>query len=474
MAESSSPYALLKVFALKVLRFVTHGSNLPSVRRFYMYLGITIAALMVIWIPVTVFLVGVKPSYYSNWTLILPGGGAGQTVSLESVGQATANVKSPYTSHSVDPKVNYKAIASSPQVLNAAAKAAGLSKEEYGKPVIKLVDQTALIEFRHSGRTGEEAYNKSEALFSAFHLELERLRNDEQERTEESTNMMLSGFRDKLEQAQQDTLEYQAQSSIVSLEQFAELTLGLERARTTLREIIAEHDGLKTQLKTLQDTLSIQPEMAFAAINLQSDPLYIELTAKYATAAAVLAEARAQWGEKNLAVITARDIHDKLKQAMLSRVLDISGHSQVDPEKLAMIGSSGDKQLFSKLIEMHSRQQGMASQIITLEASIITQQEMLEKSTIEASRLEDLKRKLQVATAVFTTALARIDLGKSDRFATYPMVQLFSAPEKPKKPDMLPRKLALVGAALGTCIVIFGLILLWIRKPYLQKILKNV
>lgn len=474
MQESRSPYVLLKSFALKVLRFVTHGSSLETRRRFFMYFGIALSCFLIIWGPVVFFLVNVKPAYYSKWTLILPGTGAGSSVSLESVGQATATVNSPYTSHSVDPKINYKAIASSTQVLEAAAKSVGLSTAEYGKPVIKLVDQTALIHFRHKGKTGEEAFNKADALVNAFQQELDHLRDDEQKKKEFSTNEMLRGFSDKLYQAQQQILEFQKQSSIVSLAQFAELTLGLERARTTLRDIEAEHDGLKTQLATLKSTLSIQPETASAVLKLQTDRLYLELTEKHAKAAAILAESRAKWGEKNLEVITAREIHDKLKQEILARVLDVASLSQIDPVELAMIGSTGDTKLFTQLIEMHSRQQGMARQIITLKASIAEQQTSLDSSTIEASQLEDLKRKLQVATAVFTTALARIDLGKSDRFATYPMVQLFSAPEKPEKPDKLPHKLALVGAILGSIIVTFGLILLWVRKPYLQKILKSV
>ena len=98
---------------------------------------------------------------------------------------------------------------------------------------------------------------------------------------------------------------------------------------------------------------------------------------------------------------------------------------------------------------------------------------MLERSTTDASKLEDLKRKHQVATAVFTTALAKVDIGKSDHFSSYPLVQLLAEPSVPEKPETLDRKLALLGGVAGSLLSLFGIILLWVRKPYLQRQLKN-
>ncbi len=455
------------------LPLITHGSNLGTSSRFAMYIGIALATLLVIWIPVALFLLALQPGYTSKWSLILPGSGAGHAVSLDSVGQATATVTSPFGNHSVDPKINYKAIVSSTQVLSSAAKKVKMSVKDFGKPIIKLVDQTAMIHFQISGRTGEETYEKSKALYASFQDELEHLRNDEQQRRENATSKMLNSFSEKLQLAQQRILEYQTHSRIVSLEQFTELTLGQERTRNKLQEMKAEHAGLSVQLDTLKTTLSTGPELASAIIRLQTDPLFQELADKQANAAAVLAESHAQWGENNFEVVTARDNHNGLKKALYKRVRVLASRAGVNTAKLVKLGSSGDRKLYSQLIELFSREQGMASRIQSLETSIIEQQKLLDSSTTNASKLEDLKRKLQVATAVFTTALAKIDLGKSNRFSTYPMVQLFSAPDLPEKPDTLGRKLALSGAVLGSIFIAIGLILLWIRKPYLQKILKN-
>ena len=116
----------------------------------------------------------------------------------------------------------------------------------------------------------------------------------------------------------------------------------------------------------------------------------------------------------------------------------------------------------------------MAAQIANLKKNINSQARFLEESTTDVSALEDLKRKHQAATAVLTTALAKLDIGKSDRFSSYPLVQLLAKPTRPEKPDSLGRNLALIGGPGGTLFTFIGLLLLWKRKPYLQTLLKHI
>ncbi|MGD8912526.1 MAG: exopolysaccharide biosynthesis protein, partial [Candidatus Thiodiazotropha sp.] len=125
----------------RLLHRAVYGSGLSPAQRWAAYLGVLMAALMMTWLPIGLFVALIPVSYSSKWDLILPGSGSGLAVSLESVGQASANAASPYTSHSIDPKVNYKALAENASVLQAAAAELGMSMAEFGKPRIKLVDQ---------------------------------------------------------------------------------------------------------------------------------------------------------------------------------------------------------------------------------------------------------------------------------------------------------------------------------------------
>lgn len=451
---------------------LSQGSNLSRPRRLVLYVGVALVTLGVIWTPVGVFLWLKPPSYTSTWALILPGSGAGHAVSLESVGQASATVSSPYTSHSVDPKVNYKAVAESDPVLAAAAQALDMSVEAFGEPRIKLVDQTALMHFRVSGATPQQAHAKSTALYAALQAELERLRSDELARREAGISDMLSGFSNKLREAQQRILDYQAHAQIVSLEQFNELTLSLERRRGQLRDLEARYAGLAGQIEALHEALDVDPRAAAALLTLHEDGLFRQLAKDWSEAVASLTRHRARWGEQHQQVVNAREDEGALRAALLRRARDVAPAVADDADRLTAQGTS-EAALYRQLVERFAEQRGMQAELNSLRRSIAEQTQLLELSTTDAANLEDLKRRHQVATAVFTTALAKTDIGKSDRFSSYPLVQLLAEPTWPDKPDTLARNLALLGAAAGSLFALSGLFLLWIRKPYFQRLLKN-
>ena len=455
-----------------LMRLLSHGSSLPRPRRLGLYLGVALVALTLIWTPVGLFLWLKPASYTSTWALILPGSGAGHAVSLESVGQASATVSSPYTSHSVDPKVNYKAVAESDPVLAAAAHTLGMTVEDFGKPRIKLVDQTALMNFRVSGATPEEAYAKSSAIYAALQAELERLRGDELARREAGISDMLSGFSTKLREAQQRILAYQAQAQIVSLEQFHELTLSLERRRSQVRDLEARRAGLLGHLDALHQTLGVDPQEAAALLKLQEDALFLRLTEDWAAAAALLTQHRARWGDQHQQVIDAREDERALRTALVRRARVMAPEVGTDADRLTAQGAA-EAALYQQLVERFAEQRGMEAELESLRRGIGEQKQLLERSTTDAANLEDLKRRHQVATAVFTTALAKADIGKSDRFSSYPLVQLLAEPTLPDRPDTLGRNLALLGAAGGSLFALSGLFLLWIRKPFFQRLSKN-
>lgn len=456
----------------RLRHLISHGSKLPPARRRMLYAAIALAMVLVIWIPTGLALLLKPATYTSSWSLILPGSGAGHAVSLDSVGQASATVSSPYTSHSVDPKVNYKAIAESEPVLSAAATAIGMHVEEFGKPRIKLADQTALMNFRVTGTTPDEALAKSEALYNALQAELERLRSDELTHRETGIRNMLTGFSEKLREAQQRILDYQAGARIVSLEQFNELTLGLERLRGQVRELKAERAGVQGKLESLQDTLQTDAHTAASLLDLQQDALFLQLAEDWAAASVQLTRNRARWGSNHEQVIGAGEDERELRNALRQRARALAPGIRLDSTRQLARGPS-DPDLYIPYIELHAEQHGLDGRISSLEHSIAEQQQLLEQSTTDASNLEDLKRRHQVATAVFTTALAKVDIGKSDRFSSYPLVQLLARPTRPDSADTLGRNLALLGATTGSMFSVFGLYLLWIRKPYFQRLLKN-
>ena len=129
-----------------------------SVARFDMawpYLRGAVLSVILVWALVMIYMSLSPRLYASRFTLNVPGAANQSSFSLESIGQATSTPTSPFSTTALSPKVVYKEIADSEQVRIAAATALGLSVKDFGRPRVKLVDETALMLFEiTAGYTG--------------------------------------------------------------------------------------------------------------------------------------------------------------------------------------------------------------------------------------------------------------------------------------------------------------------------------
>ncbi len=450
------------------------GSSMDPRKRRRVYLLVAGLVLAMIWIPVALFLALAPVNYTSRWSLILPGAGTGTAVNLESIGQASSLASSPFAGNSVDPKVNYKSIAISAPVLAQAARLVDMDSEQFGKPAIKLVDQTALINFRVSGATGGEAQAKSVALYKALQVQVDRLREDEMAGRERVARQTLELFSDKLNRAQEELVAFQAEAGIISVEQFNELTLIVERLRQQRADLQARLQGVRARLSLLQGQLGMNPAVVRTALRLQQDAEFQQLLEERARFAAELSEQRAKWGRKHYELLATQARYDGFTRTLAERASAVSPGSRVPLEELVIIGARAAQEApVRAMIELMTEESGLSAELVALDDEIGRRETRLETSSPDAVQLDDLKRKQQVAMAVFTTALARTDLGKSDTYASYPMIQMLAEPTRPDSPDMLGRALAVAGGMAGSFFSLTGLWLLWIRKPLLRRILKS-
>ncbi len=456
-----------------LINLMVNGSTLTPSRRKLIYSSVVICLLCVLWLPALLVVSMSKPTFTSKWTLILPGTGAGHAVSLESIGQASATVSSPYAGTSLDPKVNYKAIAESEPVIASAASKVGIPFEQFVKPKIKLVDQSTLMYFSVKAGNAQLAHDMSLALYESLQEQLDWLREDEAHSREQAIRTMLSSFSEKLSDAQRKILEYQTESSIVSIDQFKELTLTIERMRAQRANLAAELSGLSKQMNSLADTLGIDSTLAADAMALQQDQVFQRHLKSYASSSAQLTEYKAKWGPHHPKVINLIEQNRQSNLALLKRSKQLL-RKDLAVEQLLTLGVNDNRSgLFQELVTLYTRVTGMQSQKDMLAQEMQNLQQRLEQNSDDAAALEDLKRKQQVATAVFTTALAKLDIGKSDAFSSYPLLQMLAKPTLPESPDRLKNILALGGAAAGTLFTLIAFGLLWIRKPYLRKILMS-
>jgi uncharacterized protein involved in exopolysaccharide biosynthesis len=456
------------------IRSLVYGSHLSLKERRRLYFRVFFLSSFLVWALVVSFLT-LKPSTYtSEWTLILPGSGSGQTVNLESIGQASASSASPYSHSSIDPIVNYKAISTSSPVLKDAAQSMEMSVGAFGKPRIKLVDQTALIKFEIKGRTAEESQQKALNLYQSFQHHLNLLRDDEQAKVTKASLQTLSSFSSKLEQAQQEKLSYQTQSGVLSIEQFNQLILQLENRRVSYQDLTSTFKSLKAQNELLQRSLNMTDKEVNIAVNLRNDALFQEYLNRHAGIHTQIATTEGTWGKNHPKLIQLEAAHVSVNNEITIRGRRLVNDTKISTWQLIEIGSTKfENQIFQKLIEQKATVSGIEQQLLETAQSIQKLESRIANSASDAIKIEDLGRKQQVATAVFSTALAKQDISKSDRFASYPLVQILSEPSLPEKADRLALAMGLFGGIFSTFSIAIGLILLWIRKPWLQKILKN-
>jgi uncharacterized protein involved in exopolysaccharide biosynthesis len=441
------------------------------------YVFITLSALLLLWAPVIGFLLHMKPTYTCKWTLILPGTGLGASVHLDNLGETATAVSSPYSNSSIDPKTKYKAIALSQPVLAAAARTIPLSPEAFGEPQIKLVEQTTLMQFAIKGASAEQAYHKAVAHMNALEARLEQLRLDEIQRRGDSSAVLLRDAREKLENIQASLLAYQTDSKLTSLDQLKELTLTLEQLRREQTMQQARYRYVEKRQAQLTTNLNIAPRLAADALTLQAAPVFQQYLRAYAEAQAKLAEDTGKWGARHPDVLKVQQHAHQAYQAMVQNATLVLGRPLQDPQGISqlLLGTNLEKrsQLLQDLITADADRQGIVAQLQSLQQSVQEVEKRLQLTNKLAAGLSDLVHKQQVATTIFTSLLARQDIGKSDLFASYPLIQTLAAPMLPHKPDTLKSMLALFGGISGSCCILIGVTLLWYRQTSRQKMLKS-
>lgn len=438
------------------------------------YAIIAAVSLAMVWVPSLAYLTLATRIYRSEWTLILPGSGSNTSVNLENIGQASSTASSPYGSNSLSPKVNYKSIAESRTVLKEAADKMGVDLEHFGKPRIELIEQTALLLFTVEDKSPELANAKSWALYQAMQAQLDRLRKDEIQRREEGSFAMMNEYRTKLDAARDRLLAYQGSADIVKVQQFKQMADSVQQLHTQLAQVQAERARAQGEMGQLVSSLGLKPEQAADALTLQTDRLFQKSQQQYVEANVLLGGISSKWGANHPDVIKEQGRRDAAKAMLTERVKTLlKGRNSQILDLISLDQDLTRDALFQKLLTLDAESKGLQSKAAELERIIGDMEGHVGKDTQMAATLDELQRDHQIAEAVFTSALARIDTGKSDLYVSYPLLQMLSEPTLPVKPSSPHTLFVLAGMIVATLFTCIGLALLWIRKPLLNKILLN-
>lgn len=442
--------------------------------RNWKYELVAIAGLILIWLPALLFLSLSSPVFKSQWTIVIPGTTTGSSINIDSIGEAKTTVDSQYGGKAIDPKVNYKAVLLSSTVLEGAASRSDMEIEEFGKPKVKLVDQTAMMEVVTQADTRELAKLKAQNLYKAFMDELEELRAGERIIKQNSSQSQLVDYQSNVDKAQEALQQYRASSEIVSTEQYRTLISNVGELTEKLRNSETEFAAVSAKFNALVLTLGMDPESAAIVLKLRQDLMVQSQLRAYAQAHAMMTEEAAILGGKHPKVVHARSRTRLAYGALLERADEVLGFSSKHVlDQFMPNAESIDSTLYAELIRLQGDQAALQSEVLLLEQKLPDLNKQILRFSDEAAKLEELERNHQIASTILVSATARLDLGKSDNFASYPLTQLLVAPSAQNKPSRLKTLFVLLGALAGTVLVIMALLIVRYRKLWLQLIQKS-
>ena len=208
----------------RIVRRVTRGGRRDT--RLRRYIAAAVIGCAVSWIVALGYLKVSPPGYTSGFVLVLPGTGAGTSMNLDRIGQASTTSASAFASPELSPTENYRKMLLSHRLLVAAAAKTGEDADAFPTPRIDLADQTKLITVKIGGRSGEQAAARADAVRLAFMAMLDSLRSDEIETRDAAYQNMLAGYKVRLNGARQRVTEYEASTGLVSVDQYGTIVAG--------------------------------------------------------------------------------------------------------------------------------------------------------------------------------------------------------------------------------------------------------
>ena len=219
----------------------------------------------------------------------------------------------------------------------------------------------------------------------------------------------------------------------------------------------------------MSSNLNLSSNQASDAFVLQADPLFQNYLKNYSEANSKLISLSAKFLPTHPTILNIKLEQKTAQSGLLNRAQALLNR----PISMALINrlnfsnneSSGSKRaiLSEQLVKASVDKQGIQAQVNALDKQILQLEQRLQKLSQQKSVMEDLKRDVQVAEAVFSSTIARLDLARTSVSASYPQIQLIATPSLPTEASNR-KTLVLLGATLGSLLFTSGIIGLYKHK----------
>lgn len=419
------------------------------------------------------FLALEKPSYKTSWVVLLPGTERASTINLDNLGEARSNGSNAYGSVSISPKNTYKEIALSDAVIELAAAEYEIDADAFSKPRIQLVDQTPAMRFTLKGDSISDLRYRAELYNRTFHTVLDKLRTNEIERHYQGVEGNLAEARKRLAEARDAIVSYQTNGSIVSDDQFSTWLNDSEDLRTTQSQTEVELAAKQRQLETQLKHLGVSAEQASAFVLLQANPANQDALALLSEKLAHHASIQTLLGLKNPERMRLEAEIAGIRRSLASNLSSVPELNNIKRPQLYGLLSKGMGETLRSVNQQMASVEAIKARLTALVEQRKVYASRIKEHTREAARLSDLKRNHQIAEAIFSSALAKLDTNRLDIYATYPLTQLLTQPGATIKRDRLKSKLMIAAFFLSFGMLSLAVVLNHMRRTVIAGLVPN-
>lgn len=455
-----------------------HQSNYPpkqTSRLNYLDLGVLLN--MVIWTLVLAYLKFSIPIYTSKLGVKIIETNPEVEVMTPHEGKTTSVSSDWLPSSKQDSKNDYIYIATSSQVLEKSAYLMGITVEAFGEPKITVDRDNSIIDFSIVGNTPEEAQQKAMSLYQVITKQIETLRTEGIQKQAQKTQITLESAREKLNIAQQKLAKYQSISGLDSNEKTKNIAAKIETVRQQQAELLAQQKGVSRRYVELSQSFSkLFSTNAEDAYKLETNDIYREYQEQYTQARKDLTSLLTRFTsdhplviekKEQLAEITAA--LQKQASALLGKPMSLSTIAKMIPVTIDSELQITRRDLLKNIANNRAEVQQLIAENKELEAQIIQLEDSLKTSSTNQFEADSLRRDLQVAEAIFTATLNKLDLGQENIYSIYPSIQLITEPTRPEKPRTPSLSFALWSGISGSFLVTTGLVILCFDRSVIRE-----
>ena len=404
------------------------------------------------------------PTYRSRGAAIIPGVGSQGSVGLTET--TSESEKTPYSYLlKVDPRENYRYIALTDAVLDKAASAVNLDREEFGLPDIGLNKDSSIIEFEISGETHEQAQQKAWAFYQAWDERISLLRQKQAVLQNERVEKELENTNRRLEATQQKISEFRSESPLNVSTQIEVLAERIEDLRIEQAKLSERKNGADTRVVQLSSQLNFTPAQAGDALILLDDKLFQNSLKNYSEAVSQLEILSSKWSADSPQVSNEEDRKEQAQNAMIQRSSILLG-KPVDIQFLSQLNiqEGGRLDLVKELVRLQTEREALATQNQTKQQQIEEFESRLKTLNQEKFTLSRLERDAQISESIFTGGIAQLDVNKPEYATNYPPLQLIKEPSYPFEENESRSRTIILGALAISFLSTTVLMTIWWEK----------